>query len=120
MVKRRKMFDAIAMALGVWLAISGPILMGNANGAAVLALFLMGVAMVIFGLWGESLYKNAAPEVVNLLVAILAFLSPWLFNFTDMTLAAWSTWLVALAVMASELLAMPWETLSEIGRHKTI
>ena len=119
-IRRRKLYDGIAMALGAWLGVSGAILIGSANSIAVLALFFLGAAMMLFALWGESLYKNAAPEVFNLLVAIAAFMSPWVFSFTGNLLAAWSTWLVAVAVLASELMAMPWETLSTIGKHKTI
>ncbi len=45
-------------------------------------------------------------DVINLLLAIWLFLSPWLVGFSGLTPAAWAAWLSAIAVAAFAIAAL--------------
>jgi hypothetical protein len=42
-------------------------------------------------------------------LAVILFVSPWVFGFTAVTALAWSAWIIAIVVVlaAGSLLAMP-------------
>jgi len=113
----REIFDALDVMLGVWLAISATLLFGAQYfvdtpylfppDMALWVTFGLGIAAFVSGMWGETLPRNSAPEIIDLLIGLVVFLSPWIFGFADARLASWNSWLVGAALMVSAVVAMP-------------
>jgi hypothetical protein len=45
-------------------------------------------------------------DVINLILAIWLFLSPWIVGFTGLTPAAWTAWLTAIAIAIFAIAAL--------------
>ncbi|HET9714771.1 MAG TPA: SPW repeat protein [Pseudolabrys sp.] len=50
--------------------------------------------------------NQAAGDVINLILAIWLFLSPWIVGFSATTAAAWTAWLSALAIAIFAIAAL--------------
>ena len=57
--------------------------------------------------------KESALDLINLLLAAVLFLAPWLWSFTGTTAAAWNAWISAAVIGVIALAAVfafaPWE-----------
>lgn len=50
--------------------------------------------------------NQAVGDVLNLILAIWLFLSPWIVGFTTLTPAAWTAWLSAIAIAVFAIAAL--------------
>ncbi|HKB33102.1 MAG TPA: SPW repeat protein, partial [Candidatus Dormibacteraeota bacterium] len=66
-----------------------------ATGAA----FVLGVLLVLAGLGNAATAKAGGFEIVPAILAVILFVSPWIFGFTAVTALAWSAWIVAILVV---------------------
>ena len=65
------------------------------------AAYVLGVLLVLAGLGNAATAKAGGFEIVPAILAVILFVSPWIFGFTAVTALAWSAWIVAiLAVLA--------------------
>ena len=103
----RKFLDGVVIVLGLWLVVSAPTLLGTEHGLAMGSLIVLGLVIIGFSMWGETAPDNSAPEVINIFVGLLVFVSPWLLSFTDVVNAAWNTWIVGIAMVVLEAFAVP-------------
>ncbi len=107
MLTIRRILDGIVVVLGAWLIVSAFVLFPGQLGLAMWIQVVLGVATIGFGLWGEVPTANATPEMVNVILGALIFLSPWLLSFAGITNAAWNAWIVGLAMVVLEAVALP-------------
>jgi len=113
----REIFDALDVMLGIWLAVSATLMFGAQYfvdspylfppDLALWAIFVLGIIAFVSGMWGETLPLNSAPEIIDLLIGLMVFLSPWLFGFEDSSVAAWNSWIVGAGLIVSAAFAMP-------------
>jgi len=113
----RKIFDGLDILLGVWLAISATLFFGGKYfietpymfppDPALWATFVLGVAVFVSAFWGEMLPSNSMPEMIDMILGALVFLSPWLLDFGASPLAAWNNKIVGVLLMVCAALAMP-------------
>jgi len=83
--------------LGAWLFLSPWILGFTGTSAAAWSAWIVGALVVIFALWTLS-DRASWEDWVNFVVAIVGFLTPWLFGFAGVAAAAWNLWIVSLAI----------------------
>jgi hypothetical protein len=97
--------DWVALAAGVVLALTPLWSSPGFNGAW--ALVVLGVLLVGTSLW--SLYDPAAmlSEYTHALLGLLAVITPWVFGFTDITVAAYTSWVVGAIAVIVGLAAIP-------------
>lgn len=107
MITTRRLFDGVVIALGLWLIVTAPLLLNMDRGLAMGSLMVLGLIIIGFSVWGETGPKNAAPEIVNVFLGFLLSLSPWLLSFTDVVYASWNTWIVGIAMIVLEAIAIP-------------
>src|SRR5258708_16418961 len=61
--------------------------------------FVRGVLLVLAGLGNAATAKAGGFEIVPAILAVILFVSPWIFGFTAVTALAWSAWIVAILVV---------------------
>ena len=101
----RKALDAIAIIIGLWLMISFANMFDSSQSLAMWSGIGLGLAVVVFALWGETNTATGAPEIINVLLGVVLFLSPWLLSFTHVAQAAWNAWISGFVLAALEMLA---------------
>lgn len=107
MLTMRRVLDGIVAVLGLWLIISAFNLFPAQFSLAMWIQVVLGLAVIGFALWGELPPPNAAPEMMNVFLGGLIFISPWLLSFTMEINAAWNVWIVGVAMVVLEALALP-------------
>jgi hypothetical protein len=66
---------------------------------AASAAYVLGVLLVLAGLGNAAMAKAGGFEIVPAILAVILFVSPWIFGFTAVTALAWSAWIVAILVV---------------------
>ena len=66
---------------------------------AASAAYVLGVLLVLAGLGNAATAKAGGFEIVPAILAVILFVSPWIFGFTAVTALAWSAWIVAILVV---------------------
>jgi hypothetical protein len=100
--------DYVALAAGVVMALTP--LWSDPGGAGRTALLVLGVVLGLTALW--SLYDPGAiaSEYSHAILGVLMFVTPWVFDFTDTTVAAFTSWILGVVAVAAGLLAVPEST----------
>jgi hypothetical protein len=63
------------------------------------AAYVLGVLLVLAGLGNAAMAKAGGLEIIPAILAVVLFVSPWIFGFTAVTALAWSAWIVAIVVV---------------------
>lgn len=97
--------DYVALAAGVVLALT-PLWSYPGYGGAW-AMVVLGVLLAATSLW--SLYDPGAmvSEYVHAALGVLMFVTPWVFGFADVRIAAFTTWVLGVIAVAAGLAALP-------------
>jgi hypothetical protein len=66
---------------------------------AASAAYVLGVLLVLGGLGNAAMAKAGGLEIIPAILAVVLFVSPWIFGFTAVTALAWSAWIVAILVV---------------------
>ena len=66
---------------------------------AASAAYVLGVLLVLAGLGNAAMAKAGGLEIIPAILAVVLFVSPWIFGFTAVTALAWSAWIVAILVV---------------------
>jgi hypothetical protein len=56
---------------------------------------------VLAGLGNAAMAKAGGFEIVPAVLAVILFVSPWLFGFTAVMALAWSAWIVAILTVVA-------------------
>jgi hypothetical protein len=90
--------DWVALVLGL-LTVIAPFAFGMTGHAALTwVAVVLGVLIALASLWALYQPEQRIPHWVNLILAILLFVSPWVLAFTSFTAMAWSAWILGVLV----------------------
>jgi hypothetical protein len=90
--------DWVVVGLGVVLFLT-PIVFGEtAQTAATSAAYVLGVLIALAGVLNAAMRRAGGLELVPAGLAVILFLSPWMFGFTAVTTLAWSAWIIAILI----------------------
>lgn len=97
--------DYVALVAGVLLALTP--LWSYPGTGGTWAMVVLGVLLALTSLW--SLYDPGAitSEYSHALLGVLMFISPWVFSYTDATVAAFTSWILGIVAVAVGLAALP-------------
>lgn len=103
----KKFLDGFSLLLGFWLLVTAWIWLPTGNALALWGVTILAAAVIIFAAMGEFREDTAMPEIANVILGALIFLSPWILSYTEVGTATWSAWIVGLALVVLEALAIP-------------
>jgi uncharacterized membrane protein HdeD (DUF308 family) len=109
----RRWQDWAAVVVGVLTALS-PIVVAT-DPAALWTLIVFGVLIAATGLWSLAQPGSVASEYVHVALGVLLFISPWVFAYSDLTGAAWTSWVAGVLTAAAGLAALPEATAQHRG-----
>src|ERR1700686_293247 len=104
----RRWQDWVVVGLGVVLFLTPFAFGAAATSTAAYTAYVLGVLIALAGLLNAAMKDAGGLEVIPAALAVILFVSPWLFGFTAVTALAWSAWIVAILVVlaAGSLFAM--------------
>ena len=88
--------------LGVYLALA-PLWTA---GASLVWFIVMGVGIVIVGLWALTLTSYRAAEWIAVALGALTFVTPWIAGFAGNAFPAWTAWILGAAVAVLGILGL--------------
>jgi energy-converting hydrogenase Eha subunit G len=97
--------DWVALAIGV-LTLLSPIVVST-DTAALWSLIVFGVLIAGTALWSLAQPGSVASEYVHAVLGVLLFISPWVFGYSDLSGAAWTSWIAGVLTVAVGLAAVP-------------
>jgi len=108
MKKWMRWHDWVALAAGVLMVLTP--MWSSPGGAGTTAMLVLGVVLGLTALW--SLYDPGAiaSEYSHAVLGVLMFITPWVFDFADTTVAAFTSWILGVVAVAVGLLAVPEST----------
>jgi hypothetical protein len=94
----RRWQDWVVVGLGVVLFLT-PLAFGEtAQTVATSTLYALGALIGLAGLLNVAMRQAGGLELIPSVLAVILFVSPWLFGFTAVTALAWSAWIIAVLV----------------------
>lgn len=97
--------DWAEVVLGVVLALT-PLWMDTSN-AALWTMVVLGALIAIDGLASLAMPGMVYGEGIQVVLGALAFISPWVMSYTDLTGAAWSSWIIGALTVIAGAAALP-------------
>lgn len=97
--------DWLVVLLGVVAALAP--LVVTVSTAAAWTLVVFGVLIAAVGLWSLAMPGSVVSEYFHLGLGVLLFVSPWVLGYTDLTGAAWTSWVVGVLAVAAGAAALP-------------
>ena len=107
--------DWITLIAGVVLALS-PLWIDVTTGVTW-AMVIIGAAIAVLALVALAMPGAYFDEWATVLGGVVAFFAPWLFSYSDVTAAAWTSWIVGVVVVVSALTAIPASRAVYRGQH---
>jgi hypothetical protein len=104
----RRWQDWVVVGLGVVLFLT-PIGFGETGQTvATSTLYGLGALIALGGLLNAAMRQAGGLELIPSVLAVILFVSPWVFGFTAVTALAWSAWIIAIlvAITVGSLFAM--------------
>lgn len=108
MFNMRRLLDRLAMVLGVWLLFTTLYFrfVGD-HKVAMTTIAMFSIVFMVSAFIGEEGKVGSTPELLNAILAVMLFLSPWLLMYSDDMAASWNAWVVSILMIFLEMLAMP-------------
>jgi hypothetical protein len=80
----------------------------TAQTVAASTAYTLGVLVALAGLLNAPMREAGGLELIPAVLAVILFVSPWVFGFTAVTALAWYAWIIAILVVLAvgSLLAM--------------
>ncbi len=98
MIAWRRWQDWGTLLLGV-LLITAPFAFRARTHTSVLGTaVIFGALMIVASLWALYQPGQQLPQFVNMALAVLLFISPWVIGFTTLSYMGWSAWIIAVLV----------------------
>src|SRR2546421_7414666 len=92
----RRWQDYVTMATGVLLFIS-PLVFGETSATvATGSAYVLGILLFLAGILAAAMREARGIELVPAIIAVVAFVSPWVLGFATVTGIAWSAWVLAI------------------------
>jgi SPW repeat-containing protein len=94
----RRWQDWVVVGLGVVLFLT-PIGFGETGQTVATAtLYVLGAIIALGGLLNAAMRQAGGLQLIPSVLAVILFVSPWVFGFTAVTALAWSAWIIAILV----------------------
>lgn len=71
------------------------------------SLLAFGVLLLAGGLWSLAMPGSVASEYVHVGLGLLLFVSPWVLGYSELTGAAWTSWVIGVLVVVVGASAIP-------------
>ena len=91
--------DWSVVALGIIMFLTPFVFGETSQTVAASAAYVLGVLLVLAGVGNAATAKAGGFEIVPAILAVILFVSPWVFGFTAVTALAWSAWIVAILIV---------------------
>jgi SPW repeat len=100
--------DWSVVVLGAILFVTPFVFAETAMTTAATSAYILGVLVVLAGLLNAAMSKVGGLELIPAVLAVIVFVSPWLFGFASVTALAWSAWIIGalLAIAVGSLYTM--------------
>jgi hypothetical protein len=104
----RRWQDWVVVGLGVVLFVTPFVFGETGQTVAASTAYALGVLIALAGLLNAAMREAGGLELIPAVLAVILFVSPWVFGFTAVTALAWSSWIIAILVVlaAGSLLAI--------------
>jgi hypothetical protein len=101
--------DWSVVVLGAILFVTPFVFGETAMTTAAASSYILGVLVVLAGLLNAAMRSVGGLELIPAVLAVIVFISPWLFGFATVTALAWSAWVVGvlLAIAVGSLYPRP-------------
>jgi hypothetical protein len=86
--------DWSVVVLGAILFVTPFVFGETAMTTAAASSYILGVLVVLAGLLNAAMRSVGGLELIPAVLAVIVFISPWLFGFATVTALAWSAWVV--------------------------
>jgi UPF0716 family protein affecting phage T7 exclusion len=96
--------DWVAVAAGLYVALAT--LWTASAGASVALMLVLGVLLVIAGLWSLAMPGMVTMEWIHGVLGVLLFISPWVGVYATQMGAAWTSWICGVVAVVVALLAV--------------
>lgn len=96
--------DWVAVAAGLYAALST--LWTAAAGASLALMLILGILLIISGLWNLAMPGMVAMEWVQVALGVLLFISPWIGVYATQMGVAWTSWICGIVAVVVALLAV--------------
>jgi hypothetical protein len=93
--------DWAVVALGVALFVTPLVFGETSHAAAASTTYVLGASVALAGLMNASTRRASGLELVPAAVAVVLFISPWVFGFSAVTALAWSAWIIAVLIVVT-------------------
>lgn len=97
--------DWTVLVVGVVAALAA--IWTGVTGAGMAAMVVLGVLLAVTAIWSLASPEAIASEWVHAVLGVALIASPWVFSYTDMRGAAWTSWLAGLVSVGAALWAIP-------------
>ena len=87
--------DWSVVVLGAILFVTPFVFGDTAMTTAAASSYVLGVLVVLAGLLNGAMSRAGGLELIPAILAVIVFVSPWLFGFASVTALAWSAWVIA-------------------------
>ena len=91
--------DWSVVVLGAILFVTPFVFAETSQTVAASAAYVLGVLVVLAGLLNAAMARAGGLEIIPAVLAVILFVSPWIFGFSGVTALAWSAWIVAILIV---------------------
>src|SRR5260370_17215796 len=91
--------DWSVVVLGAIMFVSPLVFAETCQTVAASAAYVLGALIVLAGLLNAAMARAGGVEIVPAILAVILFVSPWVFGFSVVTALAWSAWIVAILLV---------------------
>jgi hypothetical protein len=88
--------DWSVVVLGAIMLVTPFVFGETSQSVAASAAYVLGALIALAGLGNAATSRPNGLEIVPAVLAVILFVSPWVFGFTAVTALAWSAWIVAI------------------------
>ena len=88
--------DWVNVVAGIILFISPWYKATSWNSASSWNAWVLGVVIFLVALWALATPGSIVPEVINIILGIWVFISPWVLGFAHLSGEAWSAWILGI------------------------
>jgi hypothetical protein len=95
----RRWQDWAVVVLGAIVFVTPFVFGQTSNSVASSVAYVLGVLIVLGGLLNAAMARVRGLELIPAILAVILFVSPWVFGFAGVTALAWSAWIVAILIV---------------------
>lgn len=100
MIASRRWQDWASTAIGVLVAASPFAFATSYSSLEAWAAYIVGALIFLVGVATLAFPKTSFGQVVQIVLAVVLFATPWAIGFTAVTGMAWAVWILAVALVA--------------------